>query len=527
MKYNKKKEGTPTVITLQGGTGFQQSPEIALLSLMATGIDKTFYEGSDDREKRLVELVNQVAKKDPYFAAQCIVYARSIYGQRTVTHRAAVALAPFIAGEEWAKRFFGRGRLKSFKGGVICRLDDMLEIAACYMHFNKNEKGKPKRMPNAMTKGFAQVIHDADAFELARYQGNGKDIGLVDIINLVRPRTRKENKEVMDQLMTGKLKQFGTSESMNSESGREVADLVTAGVITIGEKSEALAALTAKNFSDLMDSGIGYLQLLRNLRNIVAADATLVDKAGKLLTNKEKIVKSLVYPHQIDLALELLIEEVKGSVGRKLTDYLDEAYEISTENVHALGIDEHTAVVMDTSGSMHGNSGMRIDGKSVPNRLPIEKAALIGATLAKGVKADVYQFASWAKGIPYNHRDSINTIKKGFMSHQGECDHGTMMDSIFQLFNKLGVTYNRIFLISDLQLADNVVKAGSEYKKYVQRADEPYIYAIDLVGYGNQPLRQSGRYFNLAGYSAQIYETAKKYEVDPHALINEVKSIEI
>src|SRR5690606_18366430 len=109
MKYNKKKEtAVQTVTTFQGGVGFQQSPEIALLGILATGIDKTFFEGSDDREKRLVELVDQVAAKDKYFAAQCIVYARTVYGQRTVTHRAAVALAKHISGEPWAKRFFGR-----------------------------------------------------------------------------------------------------------------------------------------------------------------------------------------------------------------------------------------------------------------------------------------------------------------------------------------------------------------------------------------------------------------------------------
>jgi hypothetical protein len=77
------------------------------------------------------------------------VYTRSVIGQRSVTHRGAVELAKFLSGDELGKRFFTKRNRKAETGGIIHRLDDMTEIAACYMARNP---GKP--LSNAIKKGF-------------------------------------------------------------------------------------------------------------------------------------------------------------------------------------------------------------------------------------------------------------------------------------------------------------------------------------------------------------------------------------
>lgn len=526
MRYNKKKEGTPTITTHQGGVGYQQSPEVALISLMATGLDKTYYEGSNEREKRLVDLVKQVAEKDKYFAAQCIVYARNILGQRTVTHRAAVELARHIQGEDWGKRFFGRGRLNSFNGGVITRLDDILEIAACYFHYNPG-----KNLSNPIKKGFAQVLHGCDEYELAKYRGQERGVSMIDIVNLVRPIPSSKNKDAFMKLMTGKLIQTSTSEALQSEAGRVVSEMVKAGAVTKEEGEEILIDTKAANWESIIPTA-GYLNLLRNLANMARVNTDLIELAGKRLTNLNFIQKSVVFPHQIDLALEFLLNELSGPVRNRVVAILDEAYELSTINVRELGMDGATAVVIDTSASMTssmcsaGTPGSRI------NSTAAEKAALIGATLAKGLGADCYQFADSSAEFNFNPNDSVNTIKKALMAKNGSVGHGTYIDTVFQLFNKLKRQYNRVFILSDLQIADSLVtkpgyyNAGG-YADFVNRCGVPYIYAVDLKGYGNQPIKPGDHYFNLAGYSQQIYTTAKQYEVDPQALINEVKRIKI
>jgi hypothetical protein len=237
-----------------------------------------------------------------------------------------------------------------------------------------------------------------------------------------------------------------------------------------------------------------------------------------------------VFPHQIDLALEFLLDQLNGSVRNEVVGFLDEAYELSVDNVKELGMDEYTAVVIDTSGSMGGSgySSSVVDEKgSKINKSPAEKAALIGATLAKGLGADVYQFADTTAEFKLNPNDSINTLKKQLMSKNGSVGHGTQLDSSFQLFNKHGRGYKRVFVISDMQIADSLIANASAYKTYVARFGTPYIYAINLCGYGTQVLKSGSQFFNISGYSQQIYTTAKQYEVDPQALINEVRKIKI
>jgi hypothetical protein len=103
--------------------------------------------------------------------------------------------------------------------------------------------------------------------------------------------------------------------------------------------------------------------------------------------------------------------------------------------------------------------------------------------------------------------------------------HGTNFDSIFSELMKNPV--RRIFIITDGQSRTNSIDSMSFYKQYVAKYGQPYIYYVDLCGYGSTPVNTNNPSIHfLTGYSAQIYETAKKYEIDPEALMNEIRAIE-
>lgn len=519
-QYNKTKTGQPTVTNFRGGTAVKQSDEIALISLLATGLTEMFHEPKNDREKRLLGLIDSVAKKDKFLTAQMMIYAREKLAQRTVTHRGAVHLASLLDGEDWGKRFFSKRIRDANKGGIIYRLDDMLEIAACYFAVNPE-----KPLSNPMKRGFKMALESADAYEIAKYKGSNKTVSLVDIVNLVHPRGGG-NAAALKALVEGTLTQFNTAEDKNTKAGQKVAAAVKAGELTAEEGKVELTKAKAENWKDLITTKtIGYLALLRNLRNIIKNAPELVDIAGELLTDQAFIRKSLVFPHQIDLAVEVILEEFATPTGRRLLPYINQAYENSVVNLKELNMDEHTAVVIDTSGSMFSvwsNGGYHVNGRS-SNKMPIEKASLIGATLAKGLGADMYQFSSIAREIPYNPNDSINTIKQVVLNRQGEVGHSTNFNEIFRTLNG-SRGYQRIFIVSDLQGADNILR-GSEYQTYMNKFGKPYIYTIDLTGHGTNMFRANERLFQLAGYSAAIYETAKLYETDFNALLTEIRKI--
>lgn len=266
-RYNTKTQSsTVEVENHEGGTGVKLDPKLELISILSTGLDNTFYEKLGERELRFANVLRQLAKKDPTFVAKALIYARSVMGQRTVTHFGAVQLASFLSGNEIGKRFYGKRDRKKATGGIIYRLDDMLEIIACYQALNP---GKP--ISGAMKRGFKAALETADVYELAKYQGKGKAVSLVDVVNLVHPKPSKAMEATFKLLMEGKLKQHDTVEDKNTTAGQKVAAKVKSGEITNEEAQTELKEAKEDNYRELIESGkIGYLALLRNLKNILS-----------------------------------------------------------------------------------------------------------------------------------------------------------------------------------------------------------------------------------------------------------------
>ncbi len=527
-KFNTKTIEKRKTINHQGGNALKHSPKLELVSLLINGLGSKFYAKESETIDRLGNLIKSIGKKDVEFVAKALIYTRAVVGQRSITHVGASLLSPMLSGNPLGTKFFSK-RIRNFnKGGIVYRIDDMLEIAAYYFYSNPG-----KSMPNAMKKGFKKAIEDATPYELAKYQAKGKSISMIDMFNMVHPKAKTDNQgKTFKQLMDGSLKEFGTHESKNSASGKKVAAAVKSGELSKEDGKKALKQEKSDNWASMIDEGkIGYLALLRNLRNIVkdATDVTF-DNAMKLLVNPIFIKKSLVFPHQIDIAMTILLMEMNTfPSGRKtkLITAVGQAYEAAIPNLTELFPHGNTAVVVDTSGSMYSswNEGCKMGNIKI-NQMPVEKASLIGATLAKGVGATLYQAATNCLPINFNPIDSTNTIKTTILRQEGRVGHGTYFDSIFEKMLSENIKYDRIFLISDMQNADNILR-GSSYQTYCRKYGQPYIYAIDLAGYGTTAFKQNDKLINLFGYGADIYEMIKTAEIDPRAILKEIEAINI
>ncbi|MFW6310910.1 MAG: hypothetical protein ACOC1K_01615 [Nanoarchaeota archaeon] len=563
-KYNVKNEKVvKKTVTHEGGSGYTQRPEAELIGILSTGIQNTFYEKESERETRLKNVIDELIRKNSKnkeFVAKALVYARSVFGQRTVSHLGSVNLLPYLSGDPLGKRFFSKRDKIEKVGGIIYRLDDMNEILACYLAKN----GKDAPIPNSIKKGFKEAIENSDAYELAKYQMKGNSISLVDIVNLVHPKesakngyidvpkdtylkatsgtkfTGREYEELSDgnirvpalrALVLGVLKQLNTAEDKNTQSGKEVAEKVKSGELTKEKAVEVLNEKKTENFKELIETKkIGYLALIRNLRNILkTGDWDLLDKACNLLVNKDFIRKSLVWPHQIDLALEIMLNEFSGREMQKVSKFLGVAYELSIPNLEKLLPEGKTAIVYDTSGSMTGGwHGVQIPsgGKIVTTKnAPIEKAALVAATFAKGVAGDVYHFGTSCKAVTsYNPNDSINTIKNRFKDEVGKAGHGTNYESILPTLAQNGGSYDRIVIITDEQGHDNFERS---YNKYKDKYGTPYVYFINICGYAPTMIKSGSRVFRLYGYSSDIYEKIPQLELNVNEVIDAINRIEI
>jgi 60 kDa SS-A/Ro ribonucleoprotein len=556
-KYNTKTTAVPVVhptTTLQGGQGFTQKPEKELVGLLSTGLSNTFYEKEGEREKRFREVFNTVAKKDKLFAAKALIYARTVFGQRSVTHYGAVELLAHLSGSDLGKKFFSKRDRKVNRGGIIYRMDDMNEILACYLAKN----GVNASIPNSIKKGFKDAIENSDAYQLAKYQMKGKGVSLVDIVNLVHPTetkvnglvkttyeaieratkgTKWEGKSIvasqeegtgapmipaLKALMLGLLKQFDTVEDKNTDAGKTVAAKLKSGEITKEQATTQLNEAKTDNYVELIkEKKIGYLALLRNVRNILKTnDTALLDMACQLLVDEKFIIKSKVFPHQIDLALEIMLNEFDGRTLAKVASALGLAYERSIPNLAELFNDGTTAVVLDVSGSM--STQIRLSDKANGHASALDKGSLIAATLAKGIGANLYVFANSCSKVAFNPLDSINTVKNN-LKHGTGVGGGTSWSTIFPVLEREG-KFDRVFIISDEQGADQV---ESSYKSYCNKFGTPNVYVINMCGYGPTMMKENTRVHRLYGYSADIYESAKRVELDVNAVISEINKIEI
>jgi hypothetical protein len=527
-RYNQKRPtNTTQAKTYEGGTGYKfdanpNDPRLEFINLLAHGVENTFYESGSEKESRLTTLIETLSTKDVDFIAKALIYARTVLGQRSITHIGAAVLAKFLSGSNLGSRFFSKRSRGKNEGGIIYRLDDMLEIAAAYMTLNPN-----KPLSNGIKKGFKIALENADEYELAKYQGKTRSISLIDLVNLVHPKPSEKMKPVFEKLMKGELKQFNTVEDKNSKAGQIVAQQVKEGTLSAQEAEEKVRDMKGENFADLISNRkIGYLALIRNLRNILntSLSPNTVTDMCNLLTDEIFIKKSLVFPHQIDLALEVLLQDssalLTSKVKQQIIQALNTAYELSIPNLKELFPEGRTAVVYDSSGSM--TTKIRTS-TGVGSKSAIEKAALIAATLAKGVSCDVYTFSDTCSLMTgYNTGDSINTLKAYFLSKA--MGSATYFSSIFNTFTTLNKAYDRVIIVSDMQGADEVRSPLKSYSNHV--GINPYIYCINLCGYSTTMV-SGPKVYQLHGYTSEIYEIMKRVEFDPRAVLNDIEAIVI
>jgi 60 kDa SS-A/Ro ribonucleoprotein len=486
--FNKKVKKTNTTTNFAGGAAYQQTPEMELVSILLTSFAQDqFYRSAN---QTFADLETLVGKVKPEFAAKAAIYARNEYGMRSITHVLATQLAPKVAGQVWGKAFYDR---------IVRRPDDMLEIAAAY------RAGGGKNMPNAMKKGFATAFDRFDGYQLAKYRGEGNAFKLVDLVNLVHPVATERNAEALRALVAGTLKNTETWEAKLSQTGK------------IAETADEKAELKAEAWADLVKNGkLGYLALLRNLRNIVEqTSGEITDLALAALTDRKRIKSSLVMPFQILVGMDA-IKATSVSAKRKIKEALTDALEISLDNVpHFEG---KTLIVLDDSGSMTAPAR----GNGFGNRSCLQLGAAFAAALYKSNNADLMRFSDNASYVRANSRDAVMSIAGNLIANAKAA--GTNFHAIFETAN---IAYDRIIILSDMQGWMGVGTPDGVFTKYKKKTGaNPFVYSFDLQGYGTMQLSES-KIFCLAGFSDKVFDIMKMLETDRNALVNTIDAVSI
>jgi len=465
-----RKQSMPNTTNFEGGRAFTRTAKLELASvLLTTFLQDEFYRTEKQTVDRIRTLMSKV---EPQFSAKAALFARNTYGMRSVSHLVAGEVAKSVKGEPWTKRFYSK---------VARRPDDVLETLGYYL----STYGRP--VPNSLKKGLGDALTRFDEYQLAKYRRDHGTFKLVDAVNLVRPKATPP----LTKLVRGELAPAQTWETKLTQAGEaETAEEAATA------KSEAWATL-------VRERKLGYLALLRNLRNVLTHAPEVVDDLCKQLVNEEAVRRSLVFPFQFLSAIEVLEQGNLAGADRVMAA-LNDAIDLSLANVPVF--EGRTLVALDSSGSMMGR--------------PQQIGSLFAAVLVKASGADLMVFSDDASYKTLNRRDSTLTAAKSISFASG----GTNFNAIFQRANR---AYDRIIILSDMQGwigGGAPVGPFADYQKRYKVA--PRVFSFDLKGYGTLQFPQE-RVFCLAGWSERVFDIMQKLDRDSDALVREVEAVSL
>lgn len=446
---------TDKTVNKSGHAAYKMRDKEKLVTQVLTSFfnEDKFY---GDNSAEMQETIKGVIKKDPQFVANLAVYARREFNMRSVSHVLIAYLAHEVEGKPYVRR-----AVKA----VSLRGDDVTEIMVCYL----NLFGKP--IPNALRKGVADVMQGFDEYTLAKYKGEGKGVKMRDLLCLCRPTPKTaEQSEMWKRCLNNELQIPYTWETELSAKGNN-----------------------AKTWEELIDSGkVGYMALLRNLRNILNANPSNVKKVLDTIQNPEAVKCSKQLPFRFLSAYK----ELEGIGGSRVFDALENAVEASIANVPAIA--GTTVIAVDTSGSMSS----AISAKSKVNCCEI---AMVLGLIANKI-CDNSVFYTFDTNIRKHSLSSRNGILYTAM-HCSNPGYSTNMGLVFEKMIRDHVNADRVIILSDNQCNSGyngaVQGLADAYRK--KTGNDIWVHAIDLQGYGTQQFH-GAKTNMIAGWSEKVFD---------------------
>ena len=458
-----KFNNTATIKTTNhdGHVAYRMQDKAKLVTQVLTSFfnEQKFY---GDNSAEMQATIRKVIATDPEFVSKLAVFARREFNMRSVSHVLTAYLAHEINGKPYVKNTIK---------GICLRGDDATEL----MDFYLNTFGRP--IPNSIRKGINAVFSTFDEYTLAKYKGTGKAVKMRDLLLLCHPSPKdKEQSDMWKRLLEDKLATPITWETELSANGN-----------------------TKEAWEKLIDSGkVGYMALLRNLRNIINAKPRNIEKVWQTIENPVAVQRSKQLPFRFLSAYKTL--DSMPNVGSRAFDALENAVDASIENIENLP--GSTVIAVDVSGSMSSRVSANSD-------IMCSEIGMMLGLIANRIceNAIFYTFDTSIKQYSHSRRSGILET----CMRESSCGGGTNMDLPFEAMLRHKINADRVIIISD-----NMCNAGStmwgrkpvqslanEYRR--QSGNDIWVHAIDLQGYGTQQFAWPKTNI-IAGWSERVFD---------------------
>ena len=556
-KFNEKKMAKqPTVKNFMNEDAFLLKPkEEFISSIMTTFLSKdgSYYESSNEEVNRILSLLEKI---DPLFACKAAIYARENGNMRSISHLLGAALAKYISGQEYAKRFYNR---------LIVRPDDMSEIVSAYASLNGMSLNEIKKIPNSIKKGFKEALERLDAYQLDKYKMKNRSVSMIDLIRLFHPKGNQKNAEAFKRLVNGESLE-GLYETKILEKEMTKAGQLTKNA-TEDEKKEAKHEAISEILGNV--KGMPIMNLIRNLRNIILYAPDKVEDACAQLRIKDKILKSRLLPFRFatayaevekmiwgksntdtaiafesDKAKDELTKAQFDSLKRSVLDALEDAIQYSVENIPEL--EGNVAILVDHSGSCRGDAG----GSSAVSAFSQTSTAMIGNLFGSMMayrQKNVYVglFGDELIDVPMDRNMKMLDFNKMSFNKGAYCGVGTEA-GIYDFMRKCideKKKVDNVVVFSDCQIGSGERSftpwygmKGSDRGQHFHELFKEFKKLNPMCNWIVVNLRQSGgtsvfdksmRILNISGWSEKIFDVIKSNCKGWDAVIKEIEAIEI
>lgn len=505
MKFNIFTKKANVTTNYESAKAYVLTPEMELYSAVVTaGLNDGFYEKADTRLARIQDLM---LKNDPEFIAKLAIYTRTEMYMRSV---------PMVLAVELAKLNAGNGIVGKTVSGVVKRADEITELLAYYQMANKRTGVKKlNKLSKQVQKGLAESFNRFDEYQFAKYNRE-TEVKLRDALFIVHPKAKDEAQQaVFNKIAANELAVPYTWETELSALGQVAYE---------NEKAKATAFKT--KWEELIDSNkVGYMALMRNLRNIMEANvsATHMKKVCDYLSNETAVANSKQLPFRF-LAAYREVKVLRSEYVSMVMNALEDAILLSVKNLK--GFDEQTRVLIacDVSGSMQ----KPVSPKS--KVLLFDIGLVLGMLMQSKCKRVVSgMFGDTWKVINMPNRTVLQNVEE-YYKREGEVGYSTNGYKVIDDLINRNVIMDKVMLFTDCQLWDSR-STGSDLEKswnaYKAIAPNAKLYVFDLAGYGKSPVNlQKNDVCLIAGWSDKVFDVLQAIENGEHA-VEKIKQVKL
>ncbi len=473
--------------THEGGDGYARTvqSELFLLAVANMGGEATFYESAEKRDNRYANLVHATALADPEWTARLLKWLRSDANMRTAS---LVGAAEFVKARLDNNAEAGVAN-RAVVESVLQRADEPGELLAYWTTTHG------RNVPKPVKRGIADAVRRLyDERSVLKWDSDARGFKVADVLNLAHPTPGADwqgdlFQYVLDRRRDADIAVPATLKTITARKelmawpveerralfGRpDAANVLRQAGMTWESVAGWLQGPLTKNVWEALAPSMGYMALLRNLRNF--------DEAGMSDEAAAQIAQRLADPGQVARSRQFpfrFLSAYEAAPSLRWGHALDQALQASLGNLPALP--GRSLILIDTSGSM---TGLSYSARSKVT--PAKAAAIFGVALgAKGEQVDVHGFASGVFRHGLRRGASVIAEVDKFLKRIGEVGHGT------DIVGSLKSTYrghDRVFIISDMQTIGG---------PYGQGVTDVVPRTVPIYG------------FNLGGYQHAAYATGQ------------------